>query len=648
MKLYTKSNKIETSVDLENSLSFGIADQSIIIDFLRNKIYSNKLKTPIQEIISNARDASRNVVSCSHINITIPSVDNNFLLKIRDFGSSITPESMKNVFVLYGESTKRGTNSQLGGFGVGAKSPFSYTNSFNVTTFINGIKRQYLALIDQTNKGRLDLTWEGETNEPNGTEISYVINQSDVSAAINAISDSTMYWSDEEYPTFDGTAQALAQIKREREHFNVRFMSRPFNNITNSRIGNSVIVVDGIPYSDPSNKYRDFGTIFIPGGLVTFPITRESIENTPRNIKIIEEILNANKDELSKAVKEWEGEIVDLPSMYAAMHKMAGYKLGSKEIHNLRITNGQLIFNSYDVNKFILFENVSINLLKDEGEKFYLLPGSRYTKKQLATISNKIEIKALKRNEYKETVFDEYQNKAVERTHHKWEYDQELADECIEVAKAHGFTKNLVEHIEKWKPERKVVAQPTEIYYYDENEYRKFLDDDTETKTFIYHQGGEYDYGWNELIKKFGIVKSRFKNTKVARITKKNLLKLKGDTRFVEANDFFKDLVPTDTEVIENYGIQTNYNLFTRLDKLKKLEKSTQNKCNFLSNNKNYFKLAHELDLISEYLRNKNAIIKGPSHEVIEEFKDWYYAKLDHNELYKKIPTVLQALGETL
>jgi hypothetical protein len=654
MKLYIKSNKVETSVDSKDSLSFGIGDESIIIDFLRNKIYSNKLKSPLQEYVSNGRDANREVGSKKPIHITLPDASNNFVWSVRDHGPGISPDRMESVFVKYGSSTKRDTNKFTGAFGVGSKSCWAYCPSFNITTFIDGIKRQYLALIDASNKGRLDMTYEGPTEESNGTEISYVINQYDVGNAINAISDTVTYWSDEEYPTFTGPVRAIEQLKRERDYYNVRFMGRNFNNIPNTRIGRNVIVVDGIPYPHPGNG--KFGTIFVPAGLLTFPITRESIENTPKNLKIIQEIEKDYSEQYSKAFTEWDREIVDILTMHAAISKQAGYSLGStKEIHNLRINSGRLSFAYQNSNDDICFEPTSINKISQTGDKLYLLPGSRYTKKQLNSIDNKIVIKALKKVFHKELVPNN-QGVETEVTRYKWEFSQEFADECIEIAKAHGFTKNLVEHVEKWKPKKKVRATaPVEVFYYDSNDRQKLLDDgnelDKET-AFCYYVGRDYDNVWESLVKKFEIFGDRFKNHKLVRLTKKSFNKVKNDSRFIEAGKLINNVLPSDLEVLLALRDSCYYNnMLSHFPKLKKLSKSSKmySMNDLLRKNLNYDKLEKEVFIIVEFFAKNHVDIYGGNKDMIKEFKNWYYVnRLDANELYKQIPLVLETLGEKL
>lgn len=174
MKLKLPSQEIEASAPFATE-EFDIGDKAIIMDILRGKMYSNPIHTIAQEIMSNARDAHREA-GCPErpIVITVPSVtDPSF--KIRDFGPSITPDRMANVFIKYGNSTKREEDLETGGFGLGAKSPFSYTDMFTVIsiTLEDGvlIRREYIAYIDESRVGAMSLVKEEPTDEEQGTTI---------------------------------------------------------------------------------------------------------------------------------------------------------------------------------------------------------------------------------------------------------------------------------------------------------------------------------------------------------------------------------------------------------------------------------------------------------------------------------------------
>jgi hypothetical protein len=150
---------------------FSIKDTGMIFDILRNKMYSNPILAIAREITSNARDAHREVGKPDEpIVIVLPNhLESTY--RIKDFGPGISPDRMSNIFIQYTASTKRDDNVQTGGFGLGAKTPFSYSDTFNIITVHAGIKYQYAAYIDPSRVGKLRLMSEEATVEPNSTEI---------------------------------------------------------------------------------------------------------------------------------------------------------------------------------------------------------------------------------------------------------------------------------------------------------------------------------------------------------------------------------------------------------------------------------------------------------------------------------------------
>src|SRR5688572_23276532 len=113
--------------------SFSIGNPVVIMKIMRSKLYSNPIKVLIQEYLCNARDANREAGCDRAIEVHVPTKFNQSF-EVRDYGIGISPERMENVFIRYGESTKRGNNLQTGGFGIGAKSGWSYSDSFSITT----------------------------------------------------------------------------------------------------------------------------------------------------------------------------------------------------------------------------------------------------------------------------------------------------------------------------------------------------------------------------------------------------------------------------------------------------------------------------------------------------------------------------------
>jgi len=304
MKLAKHSNNLLTNTDNETQ-NFGIGDASVVIEILRNRLYKHKVRTLVQEYISNARDANREVDSKRDIEIIAPShFDPTF--KVRDFGQGISPERMSTIFIKYGASTKRDSNNQTGGFGIGAKSAWSYTDSFTIITHIDGIKRTYLAHTGLNNNGRLDMLNESTTNEDNGTEIQIGVNPDDITQFNNSINRAIHFWSENvELKGLTTTKQDLGRgifIDNDKSIEilnNVDISNYGFNYYSDSL----VLAIDGILYQVDNSKFnkadlKHKAVLHIPVGKIEVSASREEIA-----------ICKANEDYLKKLVEKYNIEI---------------------------------------------------------------------------------------------------------------------------------------------------------------------------------------------------------------------------------------------------------------------------------------------------------------------------------------------------
>lgn len=174
--------------------SFGVGNVGLIFEILRNKMYKNPIVAIAREISCNARDAHREVGKQDvPIEIHLPNAFSP-QYKVRDFGPGISPERMSKVFIQYATSTKREDNLQTGGFGLGAKTPFSYADTFTIVTITDSIKRTYHAYIDESLVGKMSLVSEDKTEEPNGTTIVVPVAKKDFKEFIDATVATTEYW----------------------------------------------------------------------------------------------------------------------------------------------------------------------------------------------------------------------------------------------------------------------------------------------------------------------------------------------------------------------------------------------------------------------------------------------------------------------
>ena len=290
MKINTNDFIVESNVSTPMQ-NFSISDMSLVMELL-SKLYNNPRQTLTQEYISNARDANRESGSTRPIEIKAPTLLDSTMV-IRDFGLGISPDRMEKVFKSYGTSTKRDTNNQVGGFGIGSKSAFSYTDSFAITTFIDGIKRDYLA--HKTAKaGGLTLLSEAPTSEANGTAISIAVKGSDLEIFRKAISRTTFFWSKQEYPIITGMEIIHHSDNKEIVLDKTLSVYKEFPNYLEGSGG--LVVIDGIPYPMPRDLYfrqvRSNYAIRIPNSILNIAPSREALVDNDHNLKVLKSTIS--------------------------------------------------------------------------------------------------------------------------------------------------------------------------------------------------------------------------------------------------------------------------------------------------------------------------------------------------------------------
>lgn len=293
-----------------------------ILSILRKNMYANPTRIIVQEYANNARDAHVAAkVASRPIQITCPTQISPYL-KIRDYGYGIPPELIDEVFVSYGASTKRDTNEQIGGFGLGAKSAFSYCDAFEVTTICNGIKYIYTPFIDSSDIGEMPLIAQEETDEESGTMISIHIRNEDIYRVTNAISMLTEYW--DVRPEIIGNVN-YSNRKVYFSEDNWSLLEKAYSSSYSNEI---LYCVEGIPYtfSLPSEDERfDYDMrelskcpfiVKLKTGDVTIASNREALVSDEKTLNKIHEILTDINTRFRNHVMESISKCENLKEMF--------------------------------------------------------------------------------------------------------------------------------------------------------------------------------------------------------------------------------------------------------------------------------------------------------------------------------------------
>lgn len=157
------------------SQEFSIKVTREAFKVLIDRLYTNKERSIIRELWTNAYD--------SHVEagkadvpflVELPTVLNP-IFRVRDYGVSMTHETVMHLYSQVFNSTKTHTNELIGQLGLGSKSPFAYTDSFTVIAYLDGQKRTYIVALNSDGIPTVTHISTEDTDEPTGLEVSFPV-----------------------------------------------------------------------------------------------------------------------------------------------------------------------------------------------------------------------------------------------------------------------------------------------------------------------------------------------------------------------------------------------------------------------------------------------------------------------------------------
>ena len=339
------------------SFQFGIKESGLahIFNVLRNQLYSDKVLAVIREYSCNAVDAHVEVGKADvPIKVTLPTqMTPEF--KVRDFGRGLTETEIAEIYAMYGESTKRGSNEQIGQLGLGCKSAFAYGDNFIINSFIKGTKATYNAFIDPSDIGQISKMGSEKTKEENGVEIVIPVKSDDFQEfydkAVNLFKHFKVI------PDVRGANRD--ELKRQLEKSKVIIEKDNWRLVE----GDSHAIMGNISYPLDSSAlnigWQDERADLLSSGVeIDFPIgdleisaSREALQYTDRTkkaiLKVLEGILKALPDALGEKFKECET-LWDAKVLYNDAFKHGGFGGKIKKIvdtkgiswNNLKVKSG--------------------------------------------------------------------------------------------------------------------------------------------------------------------------------------------------------------------------------------------------------------------------------------------------------------------
>ena len=158
---------------------FQMKASAMAFKILSDGLYKDKIGAIVRELACNAYD-SHIMSGNADTPFTIHSptyLDQTF--RIRDYGTGLSESDTMTMYCTYFESTKTMTNSAIGCFGLGSKSPFSYTNSFTVNSYFEGVKYEFCVFLDASGFPNISKLSEEPSEEPSGLEVCISVDNND-------------------------------------------------------------------------------------------------------------------------------------------------------------------------------------------------------------------------------------------------------------------------------------------------------------------------------------------------------------------------------------------------------------------------------------------------------------------------------------
>lgn len=295
MKVESKTLNVQSTMMGEKvQMGVQVDDMPHIMSVLTD-LYKNRLRAIVREYPTNATDAHIEAGVALPIEVTLPNALTP-TFKVRDYGTGLDADGIREVYSQYGRSTKRDTNAQTGMLGLGSKSALTYADQFTVTSVKNGRRLTVLVSRDEDGAGHMQLLGnpEGEpTDDASGTEVSVAIRREDIRRCEDEARDVLSYWP-EGGVLINGEAPA---------HFSEKALRVSDSLYIFEHGGNDKVVMGNVAYPQPldlSRQNRNFSvTAFVPIGSVKPTPSREALMDT----KLTKDTLAQVKTDFDGAIK---------------------------------------------------------------------------------------------------------------------------------------------------------------------------------------------------------------------------------------------------------------------------------------------------------------------------------------------------------
>lgn len=292
MKPTATGIKVHSTMDGERkAMSIDTAALQHIMSVLTD-LYADPPMAVVREYSTNGYDAIIEAGVNEPLRVTSPTSLSPSLV-IQDFGVGMSTDTILNRYSMYGHSTKRETNEQVGMLGVGCKSGLTYASSFTVKSIHNGIETLAMVSRNTQGVGEIQIIDTKATNARTGTTITIPVH--DVQQMREKIVRFFSYWT-------PGTVLVDGKVPDAFDLGDGWFVNRD-RTVFYSPMGhaNAVVVMGNVPYRLENDKiigeyrsalgYNGSLVVFAPIGSVAFAPSREELSYSGPTLTFLNELM---------------------------------------------------------------------------------------------------------------------------------------------------------------------------------------------------------------------------------------------------------------------------------------------------------------------------------------------------------------------
>lgn len=316
-----------------NSVKMRLSEnaQSMVFQLFTKSVYSNPIGTVVREITSNCFDShvEAQVDAPVIIRKGYDKETNSYHISFIDYGVGMSPDRVNNIYGVYFESTKRVDNTQIGGWGIGAKSVLAYKrstgngegeydNSFYVITKYEGTCYYYM-IYEGADTPIISLLHEEPTTDRNGTEVRIPVLNSDLNTFAKEMVRQLYYFENiifegfEEESRYNEILTNDYQIVRGNTFL---FRGKDYSEYAHVCLGRVAYPLDYTALGLFQSDYKLPIALKLEVGDIGVTVSRESLDYSESTIKMLKKKLEESKNEIIQLIGKQYEEIVSLEQYF--------------------------------------------------------------------------------------------------------------------------------------------------------------------------------------------------------------------------------------------------------------------------------------------------------------------------------------------